>query len=169
MEKNDRIIKKKNYIYLIIMVLVTVLLTLYICNWVSVSKSSKDEISPLSELVAGFDLIELKEISIEANDVIFYFGNSNNSETHYLENKMLNVIKKNDISENIFYVNVTPYLDNDEYIKIIKDAFPTLENKNIKAPLLIYKSGNVIKYRISNSENITIKDFENLASLIEVE
>lgn len=160
----------KNYIILIIVSVLTILLTLYVCRWIKIYKDEELSKSPLIGKVNEVSLMELKESLAETNEAILYFGYTMDEETYFLEEKMAHEIEKSDLKENVYYVNVKDYLANDEYKIIINNIMSDLDDKEITAPCLIYlKRGVPIKIISSNKKMITVKDFKNLLSLIETE
>lgn len=160
----------RNYIILAILCLATVLITIYICKWISIYKEDELSSSPLTGKVQEIYLNELAESANEASEAILYFGYTSDRDNYSLEEKILKEVEKRNIQEYVYYINVKDYLENDEYKKIILSTFKDLENKNIKAPLLIYtKRGEIIKIKSSDKKMININDFNNLANILETE
>lgn len=169
-QENERKIATKNYVALAVLGIFTIFATLYICKWINIYKEEKLMTSPLTEVVSEIYLSELSESILETDEAIIYFGYTNDKDNYELEEKILKEIKNKGLNEYVFYVNVKDYLENKEYEKMIKDIFPELENKNLKAPLLVYtKRATPIKIKSSNKKLITVKDFNNLANILETE
>lgn len=167
---NQKKIATKNYVILCVLAIVTIILTLYICKWISIYKEEKLMTSPLREQISEIYLTELKTSIQETDEAIIYFGYTNDEDNYELEEKILKEIKNKSLQDYVFYVNVKDYLENDEYKTIIKNIFPDLANKNIEAPLLVYtKRATPIKIKSSNKNIITVKDFNNLANILETE
>lgn len=165
-----RKIKNKNYVILAFMFIVVILITMYICKWITLYKEEKIAVSPLVDVVSKIELNELPEATSEINDAIIYFGYTNDTEMFALDNRFKRVIERLNIEDDFFYVNVNDGLLNDKYIDDIVVAYPELKRQNIKAPLLIYtKGGNALKIKSSIKKDITVYDLENLATLLETE
>lgn len=165
--KKDEVKKPiKNYFILLSIVIATILITIYICKWISIYKEDELSMSPLKDKVNELSLDELNESIVETNEAIIYFGYTMDEDVHSLEEKMVNEIEKRNIKEYIYYIDVKDYLDDKKYESIIKKSFTDLKDKDLKAPLLIYSKRGVPIKVISNA---SIKDFNNLVNLLETE
>ena len=160
----------KNYIILLFICLGITLITIYICRWIKIYKDEELNKSPLSDIVNEVSFLELKETVAETNEAIIYFGYTMDEEVYSLEEKLANEIDKKNLKEYVYYINVKDYMENDEYKSVIIKTISDLEGKDLNVPMIMYvKRGIPIKIISSGKKMITINDFKNLSSLIEIE
>lgn len=164
MSKNN-ITYKKNYLILVLITLIVVILTLYINAWIKTYKDNKISISPFSGVTEEVNINEIGLTLSEMNEVILYVGYTNDKVIYEMEEKLLKYIKKRGLIDRFIYVNASNYLDNDEYLNILKNTFEDKKEEIKGIPILIYvKSGKADM--IINSNNKVITTYE-LATLSE--
>lgn len=134
----------KNYAYLFLIVISVVALTFYIRSWYNTYKAEKLETSPMENVVEKIDINEIRVTVSEMNEVLLYFGYLKNEKIHFMEQRILNFLKKEDLTSKLIYVDVTEYMSNNEYKNIISQAFPDSEIDPVLPMILYVKSGKVI-------------------------
>ncbi len=169
MKKELRKVPLKNYIILFVVAVLTVVLCLYIREWILTYKETKISISPLSGEISEVNTNELDLILTESNQVVLYVSYVNNLEVYNKEIKLLKKIKSEELNEYIIYYNVTDLLENKEYLNVLKTQFKTLKNEIKKAPLFIYiKNGEGIEVINSNDEIVNDKELIYLIDKYEI-
>ena len=77
-----KVVKKdvpsKNYLYLLLIVFGVVVLTFYINAWAKTYRTKKLETSPMEGVVEKLNINELGMSVSEMNEVLLYFGYTNN-------------------------------------------------------------------------------------------
>jgi hypothetical protein len=165
-----KIIPKKNYIILVILSLITVLLTLYVSAWMKTYKDNKLSVSPFSDVVEEVNINEINLAFSEMNEVILYVGYTNDKTVYDMEERLIKYIKSRDIVDKFIYVNVTDFLNNNEYLNILKNTFEDLKDDINDAPSLIYvKNGKAEKVINSNNKVITTYDIISLTDEYKLE
>ncbi len=156
-------IPKKNYLMLAVISVLTIMLVLYINGWIKTYKINKLEIGPLENNVNQVNKNELYMSLSESNQIILYIGYNHVEEIKKFEKSLLKIIKNKNLVEYIWYYNVTDEMDNDDYLKTLRNEFPELKNDINKAPMLIYvKNGVGIEVIDSNNNLITTDDVNTL-------
>lgn len=159
----------KNYIILLVIAVATVLLTLYIREWIEIYRQDKISVSPLSGNVNEINTNELELTLNESNQVIIYVSYVNDSNIYNKERKLLKKIKSKQLSDYIIYYNVTELLEGNEYLDILKSKFNNLKDKFKKAPMFIYvKNGEAVEVINSEDEIVNDKELDYLINKYEI-
>lgn len=159
----------KNYIILLVIAVATVLLTLYIREWIETYRENKISVSPLSGNINEINTNELELTLNESNQIIIYVSYVNDSNIYNKERKLLKKIKSKQLSDYIIYYNVTDLLDGNEYLNILKSKFSNLKTEFIKAPMFIYvKNGEAVEVINSDDEIVNVKELEQLIKKYEI-
>ncbi len=166
----EKKIPTKNYFILLIVVIVTIFLTFYIGKWIKTYKENKLSVSPLSGIVEEININDVNLAFTETSEVILYVGYTNDKNVYKMEEAMLDYIKNNNIVDKFIYVNVTDYLKDDEYKKILTSTFKEVKDEIKNAPLLIYiKNGKAEKVVNSKDGRLYLSDVENLNNTYDLE
>lgn len=158
--KKERVIPKKNYIYLIIMILVVVFLTLFIFNMNDKIQNKKLETSYLNGYINEININEVNNILSEpSSDLFILITKVNDEKVYKFESDLKRIIKKYDLRDNFIYM-----VNND--MDVINNKF----GSNIKeVPAIIYyKNGEFIKSIDSKDGLLTGGDFQKLIDEYEV-
>ena len=158
--KKERVIPKKNYFYLIIMILVVVFLTLFIFNMNDKIQNKKLENSYLNGYVNEIGINEVNNVLSEpSSDLFILITKVNDEKVYKFESDLKKVIKKYDLRDNFIY------MVNNDIVDINKKF-----GSDIKAiPAIIYlKNGEFIKSIDSKDNLLSSGDFQKLIDEYEV-
>lgn len=147
-------IPKKNYIYVTILSLFTIILTFYLSNLYLVNKRSENKISFVSEIKEN----ELKSYLDETHEIIIYMSESKNKANDKLEEELKKYTQKNNLEDKYLYLDlsmVSSNFYNEFYVNYINEAYKG--NFEIKDPTIIY-----IKNKKVESYNNNIKDIKDI-------
>lgn len=163
MKNIKRSIPKKNYLYLVVLLISVVLLTLYIFKLTNNINMKKIEKSYLADYINEVKVNELLEVIKEPSSELFIFVTKTNDEKVYkLEKDLKKVINDHDLRDNFILVTSTENKSIDEINKILKSDIK-------KAPAIIYlKNGEYIKGIESNKNLLQSGDLEQLLDEYEV-
>jgi len=165
MKNKERVIPKKNYLYLLIMFVVVVFLTFIIFDINKKYQTRKLEESYLEDYLNEISANELKTILTEpSSEQFILITKTNNEDIYNFEIELKKTIKKKDLRDNFIYLD---YTDKENEIsklnKILKSEIKTI-------PAIVYLKNGEIKKTIDSSNNLlTIGDFEKLLEEYEVE
>lgn len=165
LKKNERVIPKKNYIYLIIMMVIVVFVTLLVFDINNKYQLRKLKTSYLYEYVSEVKIEDLNNILTEPSSELFIFVTKTNDEVVYnLESKIKKVIKEHDLRDNFIYIDYTNQEDNlGELNKVLGS-----EIKAIPA-LIYYRDGKYVKSIDSSKELLSSDNLEQILDEYEVE
>lgn len=127
MKDELRVIPKKNYIILGIVVLVSLLIIYYFYMWVSAYKDAKENVSVLDNYMNVINYNELDNYIVENPDSVIYVSVVDDTQINKFDKKLANSIKNNDFNKDVLYMNIT---------ETIKDA--SIKRKMIEKYSLKY-------------------------------
>ena len=164
MKKNDRVIPKKNYFYLIIMIVAVVFVTFMIFEINKDYQNRKLETSYLENYISEVKLEDLKNILTEPSSELFILVTKTNDEAVYnLESDLKKVIKRYDLRDNFIYID---YTKNENNLNELNNVFGS-ELKTIPA-LLYFKNGELAKSVDSSIDMLNSTDLEQILEEYEV-
>ena len=145
---------KRNYLKLIIIIIVTVILTISFSNLYKNYEKNKLNDGYISKYVSIINYNELTSALTEINsDTLLYISFVNNKGVYNLEKKIKKILKTNDLEDNFFFVDATNYIDNES----------KLNNEDLVLPaILYYKDGAFMDHIDSKNGMIDISKFELL-------
>lgn len=164
MKKNERVIPKKNYLYLVVMIVLVILVTFFIFEMNKKYHERKLESSYLSGYVSEVNVSDLNNILTEPSSELFILVTKTGSEEVYeLETELKKVIKSRDLRDNFIYIDYTNEEDNIEELNKILGS----DIKTIPA-MVYYKDGEYVKTIDSSASILNSGDFEKLLDEYEV-
>lgn len=98
--------KYLNYIKLFSFLLVTVVFVLYALKWHVVCKEERESKIYITDYISEVGSAEFHNFITDKRDIVIYFGISNNNDCRNLEKQLKKVIIKNQLGEEIVYLNV---------------------------------------------------------------
>jgi len=163
--KKDRVVPKKNYLYLLLMITLVVILTFSVFNINKKYQTRKLESSYMEGYLNEISTNELNTLLIEPSSELFILLTETNDEDIYdFEIDLKRIIKRKDLRDNFIYIDLT---DKESELKELNQILKS----NIKTiPSIIYlKNGEVIKVIESKDTIIRADEFEKMLDEYEVE
>ena len=168
-EKFDKKIPKKNYYIVLVVSILVIIITLYIRSFYLNYKANQINNSIFyDKTINQINADDIDFIIDETPEAILYVGYTGSSKVANLERKLYREFEKKDLIDKVIYLNVTELMNDNEYIKLLRNKFP---NEDIgKAPMLIYiKDGEVVDVLNSNNRMIDIKALNELLNKYGIE
>ncbi len=106
-KEKERIIPPKNYLYLTLIIVLTLLLIIYILKWNKTYNDSKMNTEILNEYLQVINYNELNDYIIENEDAVIYVSILGDNEIRTFEKKFKNTIVENNLRNSILYLNIT--------------------------------------------------------------
>ncbi|MBQ6495209.1 MAG: hypothetical protein IJI49_04330 [Bacilli bacterium] len=106
-KEKERIIPPKNYLYLTLIIILTILLLLYILKWNKTYNDSKLYTGILNEYLQVINYNELNDYIIENKDAVIYVSILGNEKIRDFEKKFKNTITNNNLRNKILYLDIT--------------------------------------------------------------
>ena len=165
MKDNKRVVPRKNYLYLLIMLIIVVFITFSIVKICKYYDEKKLEKSYFDGYISEVTLKDIKNILTEPSSEMFIIVTEvNNEEIYKQEKEIKKVIKKRDIRDNIMFIDYT----NDKNDLTELNRVLGSEIKSIPA-IIYYKNGQVATSIDSSNGLINAFEFEKLLDSYEVE
>ena len=162
--KNERVVPKINYLYLILMIISIVLITFFIFGINDKVQNKKLETSYLEGYINEVSISELLNVLSEPSSELFILVTKTNDESVYkFETELKKIIKKYDLRDNFIYIDSS---NNETAVNRINNIL----NSDIKTiPAIIYiKNGEFVKNIDSSVNILNGGDFEKLLDEYEV-
>ena len=142
-KKNETFIPVKNYILAALIVVVIIGLTWYAFAWYRVFQENKVSTSYLvQEKYISQEITELSTVSAifsEVPDSYFvYVSYTGDEQIYNMEKTLKDLIKEYNLSDSLYYLNVTSIKDEENYIDQVNDALGLTDRKLTKAPAILY-------------------------------
>lgn len=164
MKDNKRVVPKKNYLYLLIMLMIVVFVTFGIVNISKYYDEKKLEKSYLEGYISEVSLEDMKNVLTEPSSEMFIIITKvNNQNIFNQEKEIKKVIKRRDLRDNVMFINYTNKNDLNELNKVLGSNIKTIP------AILYYKNGEFITSIDSTNGLINAGEFEKLLDSYEVE
>ncbi len=150
-----RTIPTKNYFLVLGVSVLIIILTLYLRAFYLSYKAYNGDVSYFTfKKVSQITKDDFDFILTESTNNILYVG-YNSSKLYSIEKKLYREFEKNDLLDRVIYWNVDDYLENNDYIQILKNKFPDVDIYS--APAIIVIVNGEAKESIKIDED-SIKD-----------
>ena len=106
-----REIPKKNYVILLVIIILTILLTIYLGNWYKATQYMNIDENILAERLPEVKLAEIDTFLQENPNIIIYIASSTNQENKVFEKKLYDYIVKNNLTNSFVYLNKNDVLE----------------------------------------------------------
>ena len=175
--EKTRVIPKKNYYLATLLFVGAILLTLYIFKWYQVFEAEKINQSYLIKTKTITNEInsldEISDVFSEApNEYFLYISYTKDENVYNMEKNLRKVIRKYDLQDHIYYLNVDSIRQNPEYLEELNAALNLQDEKVSSIPTIIYYKdhapvdGGIIKKE--NNALMQADDFEQLIEIMEI-
>lgn len=134
-KEKERIIPPKNYLYLALIIVFTMLLLLYILKWNKAYNESKLYTGILNNYLQVINYNELDDYIIENKDAVIYVSILGNEQIRDFEKKFKNTITNNNLRNKILYLDIT----NEDQRKVKNK----LKIENDLPYLVVYTNGQI--------------------------
>ncbi len=145
-----REVPMKNYIYLFLILLGSILVLIYAYIWYDTYKENQLNTSIMSNYLTIINYNELSDYITENKDAVLYVSVLGNNEINKFEEKFKNTILNNNLRDDILYLDLTD--ENQNYVT------EQLEIDNDFPYLVVYTNGKITDtYSIKDTEYSTKK------------
>jgi len=164
----ERKIPVKNYVIYGVIVVVTLLAVFYLNEWYKAYKISELNNSYIAKHVQELNYDEFNNYVQENPNGIVYIGITDSEECLNFEKKLYQVIKSNDLIEDMVFLNLTEISNQSNYLSRVQTDY---YNSGVSTPLTnvpsvaIMRNGKFVDIIISE-EDITLEK-SNVVNLLE--
>ena len=152
-EDKLRIIPKKNYIILGMVIIVTLLLLYYFYMWIDAYNETKLNRPILDKYLEVINYNELEDYLIENQDTIIYVSVLENSKIRDFEKQFKNILRKKEIDKEILYMNVTDNIKEKVMVKEMNEKFTINSLSIANVPVIAVFEDGVLKSIYSIKDN----------------
>lgn len=157
----ERKIPLKNYLFLAVTLIITIILVIYFYMWKQTYDNTKINTMIVDKYIQKINYNELNDYLVENKNTVIYSSVLGNTKTKNFEEKLTKVIEEKYLSNSLLYLDLTEELKNKQTKKEILEKYPELNN-NIKSPLIIVFNNE----KITSIYNIKKNNY-NIDKLIE--
>lgn len=150
---NGRKVPLKNYIILGVILVITLLILYYFYRWVDVYKESKINYSILDRYMTVINYNEFNDYLVENPDVVVYVSVLENDEIRDFEKKLKGRFKRNEIDNDILYMEITNEVKDKTISEEIYNKYALNNLSMLSVPcVLVFNSGELSSiYSISDN------------------
>ena len=167
MKKEVRKIPKKNYVFVCLILLVTIIFLGYFTFWYKSNqeyyKNNSVMSGYLSEIQENGVIDNLTNYVLDNPNTLLYVSFGNDSSVKGFEDEFKRLIVTKNISSNFIYIDLN-YVTDKNFVSNIKNSFfsEELKNKNLKLEkqsiLFVFEGGKIVDVLYSNRQNINLAD-----------
>ena len=156
----------KNYVILVVIVLLTVAVVFYIRDWYNTTKEYYAQNSVITQVVREIKSEEISNYTLENQKFVLYVASGRNTELKNFENDLKSLIQKMDLGENTLYMNLDGVGSNAFY-DLLHNKFAA--NSKIKdqittdsaASMYVFTDGKITTV-LNNVNDYSIKRLESI-------
>lgn len=166
---NERVVPKKNYFMLFIMIVLVIAVTFAIVNIASAIKNKKINNGYINKYVSELQYDELNNYLVEpASNTYIYLTYTGDKNVYNLETKLKKLINNYELQSNFIYVNLTEEMKKDNFIeKLNKNV--NAEGQITKLPVILYyKDGTLTEILEGQNGLFNEGDFQQLLDKYEI-
>lgn len=138
--KEERNIPFKNYIFLAIVVILSIITVIYFYMWYGEFEYNKINTSVMDKYLNVINYNELDAYLVENKDVIIYVSVLTDDETRTFEKKFKNIINKYSLNNSILYLNLTEEYNDKKLFNEILNKYSLLDMPCI----IIFRDGKIV-------------------------
>ena len=164
MNKEKRVIPFKNYIILLVIIVVSLLLVRYFYMWFDAYNDTKLNMPILDKYMEVINYNELDNYLIENPNTIIYVSVLENSEIRDFEKKLKDVFKNGGIEKEVLYLDITNDVKNKKTKKEMKKKYSINSTSILDVPvILVIDNGELKSINTISSVNY---DVDRIKALI---
>lgn len=162
MSDKKREVPIKNYIYLGIIILVSILLIFYFYLWYLTYEESKLNNQIMDRYLQVINYNELEDYITENKNAIVYVSVLEKQDIRNFEKNFKNIIIKNSLKKEVLYLDITEVYNNKKEFNNAKNKY-NINNKNISnlPCIMIFEEGNLTDIYDIKENNYDIDELED--------
>jgi hypothetical protein len=165
MRKTKEIPKKNYFVYSIIFCF-TLGLSLTIFFFYNNQKQYEESIPVLRGKTKEIEIKDVDEYLIENPNALFYVGVANDSNSRNVEDKLIDLINKNNLS--IIYINLTNVTNKKDFYNDFNDKYSVDKSLSNYPAFIVMREGKVLDIVQRSDRDLYIGDIEQLIDIYEI-
>lgn len=160
MKKEEKEIPLKNYVYVLVMLLIVIAIVFGLRTWYRNYKKYEFSTPVISGKIQEISINEFKEFITSHDDFYLYIGTSSNKACRDLEVDLVELLKEYNVKNDTVYLNATSS-SRKEVTELLKNY--GYNGKEVTYPVfLAIKDNYIISLKMKKTNNLTLKDIEKL-------
>lgn len=154
MKENIRIVPKKNYVILGLVIIISLVILYYFYMWFSVYNDSKISVPILDKYMNVINYNELNDYIIENPNSVIYVSIIGDMEINKFEKRFKNYIKGHEFNKEILYMNITDDILDRKIVSDMKDRYMISYQDMTDVPnIMVFEDGNLVSiYNIKDND-----------------
>lgn len=142
-EKNKKKISIKNYIILIVIFIVGIAITLYLCNWYHVYDEYQKQTPLIRGTLSEITNEELEHYVMENPTTVIYMCTASNPTCRSYEKDLKKLVESENLQEKIIYLNLSD-IDQNQFVDSFNNKYPYKVKLTTNYPaLVIFEDGEI--------------------------
>ena len=162
--KKEKEVPVKNYLFLTIIIVITLLAFVYLFSWFKQYNESKVNTPIITSTLREVEYNNLDTVLKERDVLVMYMCTTDESVCRSFEKKFVTYIKDNNLTEDIIYLNLGYNTDENNLLNKVYNEYKSdsLVKKVYEYPtLLIFNNGKIVDVLSSNGKDkLTIDDVD---------
>lgn len=162
-------IPTKNYVILFGIIILVICACFASFNLYNIYQENKVRTSPLANKEVLYEDLKNTTIEIDA-DTFLVISYTQNREIYNNENEIKKYLNKNNLIDNVMYLNISEYISEPNFINDLNKTLKLEDNLKIKKfPALIYYKEGIATYKIDSTDHLLNKgDFEQIIDMYDL-
>lgn len=161
-KEKDKIIPLKNYIYVIVMFLISGTIVLALRVWYRNYKEYKLQTPVISGQIQQIDIEGIGEYIMEHDDFFMYIGKASDKNCRELEKDLVNLLNKRNIKSETIYLNMSN-ISNDKSQLSEKLKILGYDYSNVEYPIfLVVNDKKIVSAVYRKNSKVDIGNIEQL-------
>ena len=162
--KKEKEVPAKNYLFLTIIIVITLLAFVYLFSWFKQYNESKVNTPIITSTLREVEYNNLDTVLKERDVLVMYMCTTDETVCRSFEKKFVTYIKDNNLTEDIIYLNLGYNTDENNLLNKVYNEYKSdsLVKKVYEYPtLLIFNNGKIVDVLSSNGKDkLTIDDVD---------
>ena len=134
----NKVLEKKNYIFMALITVAVVVLTFYISSWYKIIKKYRENNSVVEEVVTKIDASSLSSYLLDNPNALIYIASSNDPDIKDFESSLKKYIVNEELTSTIIYLDTKDMTQDDINKIFLPYVSSTIKLKNIVTANILY-------------------------------
>jgi len=134
----NKVLEKKNYIFMALITVAVVVLTFYISSWYKIIKKYRENNSVVEEVVTKIDASSLSSYLLDNPNALIYIASSNDPDIKDFESSLKKYIVNEELTSAIIYLDTKDMTQDDINKIFLPYVSSTIKLKNIVTANILY-------------------------------
>ena len=142
----------KNYIALVVIFLIGIGITLYLCKWYNVYNELEKQTPVIRGTLSEITSEELEHFILENPTITIYMCTASNDTCRNYEKQLKKLVSKKDSTDYIVYLNLSE-IDENDFVNNFNNKYPYKIQLTTNYPAFVTFEDGKVKYILQGTEN----------------